>query len=146
MPLRERLRTTFMNSLDGKLSTAIVPLRKSQQIFGDIGASSLQNATGKEGETIWLPSRYELSGMVFDRYNESEAIGNSSYKPFQYHAFAGSNGSRLYNKYFNDSIPGWWTRSAYRSNRSIFCQVNGVDGRFSQNAAYAGGVAPCFAL
>ena len=84
--------------------------------------------------------------MIFDRYNESEAIGNSSYKPFQYHAFAGSNGSRLYNKYFNDSIPGWWTRSAYRSNRSIFCQVNGVDGRFSQNAAYAGGVAPCFAL
>ncbi len=146
MPLRERLRTTFMNSLDGQLRTAIAPLRKSQQIFGDIGAASLQNTTGKEGETIWLPSRYELSGMIFDRYNESEAIGNSSYKPFQYHAFAGSNGSRLYNKYFNDSIPGWWTRSAYRSNRSIFCQVNGVDGRFSQNAAYAGGVAPCFAL
>ena len=146
MPLRERLRTTFMNSLDGQLRTAIAPLRKSQQIFGDIGAASLQNTTGKEGETIWLPSRYELSGMIFDRYNESEAIGNSSYKPFQYHAFAGSNGLRLYNKYFNDSIPGWWTRSAYRSNRSIFCQVNGVDGRFSQNAAYAGGVAPCFAL
>ncbi len=141
-----RLRTTFMSSLDNGLQSIIVPVDKYQQLVDGTTADYLDKATG---ETIWLPSMYEVYGTSFDNYNESEALdGIAGYVRFQYQAYQGNNGATTNDKAikkYNASLTNWWLRSAYRSYKSSFCYVGYIERDYG-GASYTRGVTPAFCL
>ena len=150
--LRERLRTTFMASLDPSLQSIIAPVSKHHQLRKEevdpVTGTKLQSS---DGETIWLPSMYEVFGepadTEFQTYNPTEAAATADYEPFQYQAYQGNGGSTVNPKAAKSlNVPRyWWLRSAYYDS-ARFCTVNASAIRASSDALGAGGVAPCFAI
>ena len=141
------MRSTFWSSLPVEVQQAIVPVDKYQQLPGGTTAAQLEKTTG---ETVWLPSMYEVYGATFADYNESEGLMTvAGYAPFQYRAYQGNNGSDANAKAvktYNGAGSFWWTRSAGRYANGVFCLVYSNGGRASYGASGVFGVAPCFAL
>ena len=158
--LRSTLRSAFWGKLPSEIQAAIVPVDKFHQLRSsetDLATStSLQKTIG---ETIWLPSDYEMFGTVFSRFNDSEGLTTvAGYVPFQYMAYQPGGTSTMNAhviKTYNGSAVWWWTRSTIFINDSFFCGVN-QDGGFDSNyasgsiaasgAGIATGVIPCFCL
>ncbi len=145
--MRNALRTTFWGYLPERMQMAIVGVDKHHQLYGGSSASYLQKTTD---ETIWLPSSYEVFGVSFANYNESETLTNvSGYEPFQYIAYQGSSSSTVNNravKTYDGSVLEWWLRSADRSG-TVYCSIilsNGGYGGY--HATSHAGTAPCFCL
>ena len=146
--LQKRLQSSFMQSLASDLQSAIVPLNKYHQINGSDIQSSLQPTTG---ETIWVPSAYEVFGApARPEFNESEALVNiPGYTPFQYQAYQGNDTPYINEKAFkryNGSISGWWLRTAYRAAATVFCHTNHEAEMLTNYADIQNGLSPCFAI
>ena len=150
--MRSTLHSTFWGYLPTEVRAAIVPVDKFQQLCSSetdpSTGTTLQKTTG---ETVWLPSMYEMFGASFPNYNGSEALMSvSGYVPFQYMAYQGNAGSatnaRVY-KAYNGVNNSWWTRSAYQGATIYFARV--ASGSLSYAYSYANvttGVVPCFCL
>lgn len=151
--MRKKLRGTFMGYLDSSVQKAIVPVDKYHQLAGGTTASYLQKTTG---ETIWLPSIYELYGAAYAGYNSAEGVTNKpGYARFQYQAYQGNGGSATNAKAvktYNGTAQIWWTRSAGADGSPWFCRVtaegakhsgSGGDG-VAANGTF--GAVPCFCL
>lgn len=145
--MRTTLRSVFWSYLPSEMQAAIVGVDKYQQLPSGATASYLQKA---RGETIWLPSMYEIFGTAFVSYNEAEALtGVSGYTPFQYQAYQGNGGSTTNVKAVKtyDGLPKpWWLRSTIQYDTIRFCLVYSNGYRNEYSASNTFGVAPCFAL
>ena len=146
--LQKRLQSSFMQSLASDLQSAIVPLNKYHQINGSDIQASLQPTTG---ETIWVPSAYEVFGApTRPEFNESEALANvAGYAPFQYQAYQGNATPYINEKAFkryNGSISAWWLRTAYRAAATVFCHTNHDAEMLTNYADMQNGITPCFAI
>ena len=145
------MEPTFWGKLSAETQAAIVGVDKYQQSpqsdeDDPATGAKLQKTTD---ETIWLPSVYEVYGMSFLDYNESEALTTVvGYVPFQYMAYQldGASDTNTHAiKTYNGSINYWWLRSVRQGN-TFFCHVTPNGSRSNTYATYLGGAAPCFAL
>ena len=144
------LRTALWGSLGEGIRGAIVPVNKFQQLCNVKGFSAA-DLQATQGETIWLPSMYEVFGLTAERYNESEGLRTvQGYEPFQYQAFSAyeEEGDARFVKQFNSTDTSWSFRSCDRTYAHGFLGVN-VRGLWQSiyplsNAGH--GVVPCFAL
>ncbi len=139
--LRTYLRGVFYQSLAPGMrnpATGIVGVRKTQQIT----PSGVQTT----GETVFLPSFYEVFGAATPSYTQ-ESSANS----FQYQFFQG-NGSSLPNakaiKRWEGQPRSWWLRSVYNYNgtNGAFFTAYPSGGNSANDVTALHGVVPCFAL
>ena len=145
------LTFTFWNDLPSAVQDDIVPVDKLHQLNSTQTDSATGTALQKTtGETVWLPSMYEVFGMAFSGDNESEGlIGMTGYAPFQYIAYQGNAGSITNTRAirsFNGAASNWWLRSARQGDTSRVCLVNLSGNRTSDHAVRTYGATPAFCL
>ena len=146
--LRGTLRSTFWGYLPAEVQDAIAPVNKYQQLYGGTTDAYLQKTTG---ETVWLPSMYEVFGASFSDFNDSETLSANDYTPFQYMAYhgnVGSSASAKAVKVFDGFAGNWWLRSAFQRDVGRFCytSVHGNHDSSGGSAFRTIGAAPCFCL
>lgn len=153
--LRPRLNTTFLSSIDAALRKEVVPVVKYQQLReGEVDSatgSELQASTA--GESVWIPSLYEVYGIALPGFNDAESDSSvAGYRFFQYHAYernvhdTNSAAIKSFQSASGVKADYWWLRSAYRSNQGSYCMVGPTGKATIGGAGGAYGVAPGFCL
>lgn len=141
---------SYMNGSDllGKFPSDLTSVMLSAKVGSAKYGGSGQTDTTRggviiysDGDKLFLASQSEYFTSTY-AYNTEKAL----YPQWDYYKAHNTNDDRIKHQLGNTSSNYYWNRSPYYGGNIIFCSVHDGGGREGNNADYASGVAPCFAL
>ena len=128
---------TLMAALPADLRAVMKPMTKySDNVAG--GSGNVETNIKATIDYLPLLSEYEIFGA------RSYANEHEKNKQAQYAYYAAGNSKKKYKHNATTSSAYWWERSAYYSNGTFFCGVNGNGNAYYYYAYNSYAVAPAF--